>query len=306
MKYWNFFPAGADGKGIIPVWGHATVAASRHADIQEGERVYGYLPMGSHVVVQPGKVSGGGFTDMAAHRQDMAAIYNQYRRLAHDPAHHAEYENERALFEPLFLTSFLIEDMFRRADWHGAEAMLLTSASSKTAMALAHVARAASPQVRRIGLTSAGNVDFVRGLGFYDQVLAYDALETLDGDQRSVSVDFAGNGDVLARIHRHFGDTLAFSSLVGATHVDARGGAKGLAGPDPVLFFAPTAAATLLGELGPAGFGAAVAKRWNAFVADVADQVTVEHVRGAPAVRNAYLDMLAGKVAPSRGLICAF
>jgi hypothetical protein len=28
VKYWNFFPA-AEGWGIVPVWGHARVAASR-------------------------------------------------------------------------------------------------------------------------------------------------------------------------------------------------------------------------------------------------------------------------------------
>ncbi len=304
MKYWNFFPASDDVQGIIPMWGHAKVAASNHDDFKVGERVYGYIPMGSHVIVRPGKISEGGFTDMMAHRQDMAPIYNQYRRLATDPAHHADFESERSLFSPLFMTSFLIEDMFRREQWHGAEALVMTSASSKTSMALAHLARASSPEIKRIGLTSQGNIEFTRGLGFYDEVLAYDDLESLDADTPTVSVDFAGNGDVLKRIHAHFGDTLKFSSLVGATHVDARGGAKGLAGPAPILFFAPTAAGDILAELGPAGFQDAMAKRWSAFVPDVAGQVTVEKVDGAEAVRAAYLEMLAGNVAPSRGLIC--
>src|SRR4051812_38167603 len=90
LGYWNFFPA-PESWGIVPVWGHARVIASRHADIAFGERVYGYLPMASHLIVRPGPVAADGFRDMAAHRQPMSAIYNQYRRLAadsaHDPAH---------------------------------------------------------------------------------------------------------------------------------------------------------------------------------------------------------------------------
>lgn len=305
MKYWNFFPASAAERGIIPMWGHAKVAASQHDDFSEGERVYGYIPMGSHLVVRPGKVSDSGFTDMAPHRQEMAPVYNQYRRIANDPAHHADFEDERALFSPLFMTSFLIEDMFRRADWHGAETLIMTSASSKTSMALAHVARASSPDVKRIGLTSPGNIEFTEGLGFYDEVIAYADLEKIDAKTRSVSVDFAGNGEVLARIHNHFGDNLAFSSLVGATHVDARGGAKGLAGPAPVLFFAPTAAGQIIAELGQSGFQEAMAKRWSAFVGDAAGQVETVPVDGAEAVKSAYLQMLAGDVPPTKGLICS-
>src|SRR3546814_16775381 len=60
---------------------------------------------------------------------------------------------------------FLIEYFMRANDWFGAEVVILTSASSKTAMGLASVAKHNSPGIRRIGLTSAGNVDFVRAPG---------------------------------------------------------------------------------------------------------------------------------------------
>src|SRR5688500_11181413 len=44
MRYWDFFP-GPEGYGRIPVWGYAEVVRSAHADIDEGERIFGYLPM---------------------------------------------------------------------------------------------------------------------------------------------------------------------------------------------------------------------------------------------------------------------
>jgi NADPH:quinone reductase-like Zn-dependent oxidoreductase len=191
FKYWDFFPA-PEGLGIVPMWGHARVIESRHPDIVVGERVYGYLPMASHLDVLPGRISAGSFSDTAAHRQPMSPVYNSYTRLAADPEHDPSREAERMIFGPLFRTGFLIEYFLRGEGWFGAEQLVVTSASSKTAMGLASVARQSSPEIRRIGLTSKGNVGFVEASGLYDAVVAYDDLESLPVAP-SVSVDFAGN-----------------------------------------------------------------------------------------------------------------
>ena len=256
--YWNFFPTGDAEWGIVPVWGFARVVASEHKNIAVGERVYGYLPMASHLLVTPANVQDGGFIDGAAHRQGLAIIYNQYHRLGTEEG---VLEAERAIFQPLFTTSFLIEHFMRSNDWFGAETLVMTSASSKTSLGLAMVAKNLSPEIRRIGLTSAGNAAFVQQSGLYDEVLTYDDLTAGDADRPTVSVDFAGNGQLLADIHAHWGENLKFSSLVGATHVEERGGADDLQGPKPVLFFAPTAAEGLMKEIGPAAFRASSKER---------------------------------------------
>lgn len=49
MRYWQFFRAG-DRWGCIPVWGFATVTESRAEGAAVGERVYGHLPMATHLV----------------------------------------------------------------------------------------------------------------------------------------------------------------------------------------------------------------------------------------------------------------
>lgn len=305
VKYWNFFPA-AEGWGIVPVWGHARVTASRHPAIAVGERVYGYLPMATHLIVQPGKVSPGMFRDMAAHRQPMAVVYNQYKRLAADPGHDPAREDARMLFEPLFLTSFLIEDQMRRADWHGASNVILTSASSKTAMGLAHVVRAASPGVTRIGLTSGGNVAFVEGTGLYDRVVAYDAIDELEIGGAAAVVDFAGNAGLLADLAADLGAHLAYVLKVGVTHHDEGDGGDAVvpaAGPKPVWFFAPDAAAALIAEGGPEAFQAGVAARWSGFVADADGWVTIDHKSGSGALQHVWRDQVAGRAKPDMGYI---
>lgn len=300
--YWNFFPA-PDGFGIVPMWGHARVIESRHAELTVGERVYGYLPMASHLDVLPGRVSAHGFSDAAAHRLPMSPIYNQYSRLAADPEHDPAQEAARMLFGPLFKTGYLIAAMFVREKWFGAANLVMTSASSKTALALAQVARAEAPEVRRIGLTSPANVDFVRASGLYDQVLAYDEIDQLSLAS-SVSVDFAGNAAVLGAIHRHLGDSLRYSCLVGATHVSARGqGGGAMPGPAPILFFAPDHAGALIAELGAAEFGARVAARWQDFVATAAPLVTVTPLDGLEAAAAAFVATLRGETDPAHGLV---
>ena len=305
VGYWNFFPA-PDGKGIVPMWGHARVAESRHPDIAEGERVYGYLPMASHLVVQPGKVSASGFVDAADHRQPMSPIYNQYSRLAADPEHDPARENERMIFGPLFKTGFLIEYFMRGEDWFGAEQVVLTSASSKTAMGLASVARANSPAIRRIGLTSSGNVDFVKKSGLYDEVVAYDDVGSL-ADKPTVTVDFAGNAVLLRRLHEHFGDALKYSCLVGVTHIDDRGEGLGagpnLPGPTPTLFFAPDHAVALFKELGPEEAGRHMATSWKTFLADIGNAIEMKVHDGLDAAASIFAKMVGGEVDPATGVI---
>ncbi len=80
MRYWNFFPA-PDGWGRVPVWGFATVVASNHAEVATGERLYGYLPMGSHLLIEAGRVRANQLTDVSAHRVDLPPVYNQFQRV---------------------------------------------------------------------------------------------------------------------------------------------------------------------------------------------------------------------------------
>ena len=70
IGYWNFFPA-PEVWGRIPVWGFADVVESDVAGVTTGTRVFGYLPMASHLVVQPTSVGPNGFADGAAHRVEL-------------------------------------------------------------------------------------------------------------------------------------------------------------------------------------------------------------------------------------------
>ena len=136
------------------------------------------------------------------------------------------------------MTSFLVDDFLADADFFGARRTVIGSASSKTGIALAFLlaARARGPVV---GLTSRANREFVAGLSYYDEVVCYDELQSLSPDEPIVFVDMSGDGEVVNALHRHYGENVRHSCVVGATHWNAAPRADDLPGAKPEFFFAP-------------------------------------------------------------------
>lgn len=303
MNYWHFYPSGVEGWGIIPVWGFGTVMQSLHPDVAVGEKLYGYYPMASSVVLEPAKLSEKSFVDGAAHRAELHPLYNQYLRTSKDPFYAPDTEAVQALLRPLFVTSWLIEDFFDDNQFFGANTAILSSASSKTAYGTAFQLKQREG-IEVIGLTSASNVSFCESLGCYHRVLTYQQLDHIKADTTCVYIDFAGNADLRSAIHTRFVN-LKYSCSVGGTHVENLGGSKGLAGPRAVLFFAPAQVKKRMEEWGGAEFGKRMVKAWASFTTAVTSASTpwlnTEHHKGADAVAKAYSQVLGGRGDPRVG-----
>ncbi len=316
MHYWQFFPvenapAGTGPWGRIPVWGFGTVRESRFGGLAAGERLYGYFPMASSVDLAPANLSAASFYDSAPHRSGLHPVYNQYMRCANDPFYTPQTEDLQALLRPLFITSWLIDDFFGDNGFFadrtkgGKVWALLSSASSKTAYGTAFQ-MAKRGDVHVVGLTSARNVAFCKSLGCYDEVLTYEQLSQIGPETPCVYIDFAGNAAFRRDLHAHCRG-LTYSCSIGATHVGEMGGAKDLAGPPAVLFFAPAQIKKRSQEWGGGVLGQRLQEAWLAFVARVADTqqpwLVVEHHRGKDAVAQAYQQILAGQGDPRLGHI---
>ncbi len=297
MQYWQFFPT-EEGWGRVPVWGFGTVIESTHPEVSVGERFYGYFPVGSHLAIQA-EVTGQGMVDVAPHRQALAKVYNQYSRAG---AEDMRADAAEMVYRPLYMTSFMLADFAANNDNFGAGDIILTSASSKTSLGLAYLLHAAG-QVRVVGLTSAKNVEFVESLGCYHEVVTYDDITSLDAGRASMIIDMAGNGAALAAVHNHFGDQLKYSCLVGATHWDARSGARDMAGPKPELFFAPAHIEARSKELGPAELQSRFGEAWDGFVDKAGNWIEIATLQGPADVEKYYLDLLADRVNPARAAI---
>jgi hypothetical protein len=300
--YWDFF-ANRDAPGRLPVWGFATVLVSDIEGVAPGDRFYGYYPMASHAVLMPGNVSASGFTDVTPRRTTLPPIYNQYQRISAIPDYRPEHHDYWPVFRPLFLTGWLIADQFEDERDYGAEQVLVASASSKTAIGLAHAMkqRAGRPQV--VGLTSKANARALSALGIYDSVIAYDDIGLLDSEMPSALVDMAGNGAVTRAVHAHFGDSLTKSIIVGKSHWDADADSGELPGPAREGFFAPGRSQKRIADWGGRGFGERLASAWLGFM-EVAPQIAgIDKRSGSEGALDAYHEVLGGKADPKTGIV---
>lgn len=299
LGYWTFFPAD-EGWGRIPVMGFGDVVASRSDDVHQGERVFGFFPMATHLLIDAGDADAARFADVAPHRLETAPVYRQYLRTTTDPLYDAAREDQLLLLRGLFLTSFLVDDFLGDNDAFGARTFVISSASSKTAIALAaQLSRHRRGQV--IGLTSARNAAFVRRLPYYDRVVEYDAIETLPADEPVVFVDHSGDRAVVDTLHRHVGDNLRHSAIVGATHWEGRRPSRELPGAPPTFFFAPAQVEKRTHEWGAAGLQQRVGDAWHAFLASTDGWLEVVRGHGPATVERVWHEVLEGRARPEQG-----
>ncbi|MCW5657964.1 MAG: DUF2855 family protein [Burkholderiaceae bacterium] len=308
MSYWQFFPSGQEGWGVVPVWGFADVVESTLPEVAVGTRYYGYWPLADAVDLQPTKVSAGGFTDGAAHRAPLPSTYNRYSAAPSNQP--ADTEGALAIMRPLFGTAFLLTEFLQDNDWFGARQLVLSSASSKTAYATAWCVRellggGQGPAVRTIGLTSRANADFVRRLGLYDSVLGYDEIARIDHALPTVFCDFSGSAEQREQLHRHLGDALRHSAVIGATQFSTGARDAPLPGAKPTFFFAPDRRRKRLEDWGPALLLQRVEDSQSRFLQQVlsgpAPALRIVTHKGLAAARDVMAELARGRIDPAVG-----
>jgi len=302
IGYWKFFPA-EEGWGVIPVWGFADVVQSHCADVPVGDRLYGYFPMGSHLVMTPTKVKDERLLDGAAHRADLPPVYNSYARPKAEAHYDAGMDNERMLLFPLYATSYCLYDFLADNKWFRAKQVIIVSASSKTAIGLAMALGDDDSAPDAVALTSPGNLGAVSKLHLYSSAHAYNDIGSLDASVPSVIVDMSGNGTTLSELHRRLGDNMLYCSNVGVTHY-----AENEMGPDFIrersaMFFAPGHIQKRAAEWGPGVFEKKAFMFWRDAAIRSRSWLKFETALGMKGLEAAYRKILKGESTPDRGVI---
>ncbi|MCA1839369.1 MAG: DUF2855 family protein [Actinomycetota bacterium] len=300
IGYWGYFPTQEQGWGRNPVWGFGVVAASANHEVKVGERYYGFFPISTRLVVDA-KANSIGLRDEAPHRSQLPRAYNQYFATERDPVYDRGHEDEQLILRPLFITSFLAFDFLEDGGFKGAKAVLLSSASSKTAYGMASLlSRVDGLEVW--GLTSRRNETFTKRLGCYDRVFTYDALDAVPTTRSIAYVDVAGNTAVRDGLADRLGKTLVYSMALGDTHWDeSRDKAK--MSSQAEFFFAPTWLAKRTDDWGVDGYVARLAEAWKIFSENLDGWMKIVSYRGPQAIEQAWLQQLAGEADPSIGYV---
>jgi Protein of unknown function (DUF2855) len=303
--YWRYFPA-ADPWGSIPVWGIGEVLQSRHDELAEGQSIYGYFPMSTDVVLTPERLKETGFVDASPHRATLPRTYNEYVRIDRDPAYDPAEADAHLILRPLFSLSFFLAYFLVDKAFFDAHCVIVSSASSKTAMGFAFQLRRLS-EIQIIGLTGSANVTFVEGSGLYDDVIDYAAVKSLSDLGPSLYVDIAGDECIRTNVHLTLGDALLYSCAVGMTHglADPRTRTS-LPGPAPEFFFTPTHILTRRETWGPDELRRRLTREWRAFLDQVRMSLAFEHGSGRAAIEHIYAEVLHGRRPPDRADILHF
>jgi len=304
IGYWKFFePLDNDGGGwgIIPVWGFAEIVESHADGVAVGDRIYGYFPMASELVMQPVRANDQRMIDGAAHRTELPPVYNTYSRIPADADR--DLDDERMLLHPLYATSFCLHDFLTDNAWFGAKRVIVVSASSKTAIGLAQALADDPAAPPSLGLTSERNRDFVRSLMLYDTVVTYDGIDTIDADVPTVIVDMSGAGAVLARLHARLGDSMRFCSNVGVTHWEDSGMQPGFIRERSEMFFAPGHIRKRAGDWGPGEFERRATAFWRGAALKSRSWLNIRVLSGLGEMVPVFEELRAGHIAPDTGIV---
>ncbi|WP_339767961.1 DUF2855 family protein [uncultured Paraglaciecola sp.] len=306
LGYWQFFPPADNNDkqwGIIPVWGFAQVTQSKVADVEVGERLFGYFPPADQLVMTPTNVSSQRLVDGSAHRMKLPPGYNNYKRVNNEEGYNPNFDKERMLLFPLHITSFCLWDRLQDNNWFDAKQVVIISASSKTSLGLGYALDADDKAPCSVGLTSSGNMSFVEQVNVYDRVVNYNQLSDIDAAVPTVIVDMSGSADILAKLGKHLGDNLKYCINVGLTHWDEFSADSAKESQRSEFFFAPGHIQKRLQDWGPAGFE----QRTSRFLSDTAmkcrDWLEVKELKGLKELDQMYEQVCAGKIPPQQGLI---
>lgn len=207
------------------------------------------------------------------------------------------------LLMPLYATSFCLYDFLQDNDYFDASQIIIPSASSKTAIGLAYaLSEDAAPRVC-VGLTSTGNRSRVEALQLYDEVVTYDDLTAIDATQATVIVDMSGNGTVLSDLHALLGDNMKYTSNVGVTHYDDNEMGPHFIRERSAMFFAPAHIQKRTEEWGPGEFEKKAYRFWLDASIKSREWLNIERHDGMDALASVFSVLLAGKVAPDKGII---
>jgi len=311
IGYWKYFEPSdygieMDGQekikwGRMPVWGYAEVIESKCTDVPMGTLIYGFFPIAQSLDMKPVKLTPLGFQDGKNHRTALHPIYNGYTFVDADPSF-AAHRKLQPVLRPLFTTSFLIDDFLADETFFGAEQVLLLSASSKTALGTAYCLKQRG-NIKVTALTSEGNQAFTSGTGFYDDVFTYDTITDMNPDVKTVVVDMAGNGKVMANVYDHFEENIVYNCMVGKSHWDGAPPKTPALGAPPAMFFAPDRIKFRLKEWGGETFAKNLAARWLPFCESAQDWLTIEESHEVTDLLKTYKDFLNGDVGPSKGYL---
>jgi len=291
ISHFNHFPTADAESAIVPVRGVGTVVVTRCDGVEEGVRIYGMFPMASYVTMTPEDLTATGFKDGTKCRLELPDEYRRYEFL---PATPDPREDLTISLTHHWRTCCAIDDFMQKNKDFLAKAFIISSASSKLAIGLAHMLSKRGFQV--YGITS--QTKFAGNLGVYNKLVTYQNIRQLPRI-RTVFLDLAGEDQCTHDVHALLIQTqgMAYSMKIGKTHWSVDPAKVSIQGTPPVDFDTVDYYEKLGDDA--AALESKVKETLPGFLEFCEGCTTVKQRRGAKAAGTGYTNIREGKVEPS-------
>jgi Protein of unknown function (DUF2855) len=187
------------------VWGIAQVTKSKVEGVPVGTKYLAMLPMGENVSFSTAHLDPKDTSKVMIHRPETVEAYNTFIKIdADDPLASPQDGGLALACFPGIITGFGLYFRMVHTNCYGAERIVITSASSKVALAMALFVKNDKERFgdrKIIGYTSESTKKFCESTGLYDEVLGYDeplgCKDQEDGPPKKfVMIEISGRGDV--------------------------------------------------------------------------------------------------------------
>ncbi len=136
LGYWHFFPTPkehAQDWGKVTVWGMADIVESNCPELTTGrERIYGFFPpWPAMLCCNQARLSRMGLPIPPPIARPCQRFITNIIAARASHEHYRQIENERCLYFPLFITSFVLSDFLQDQSFFNARQIIIGSASSK-------------------------------------------------------------------------------------------------------------------------------------------------------------------------------
>jgi len=225
--YHDFFRYPEDGLYRSACWGYCTVVESLHPKVAVGTRLYGLVPTCQyHIqkvlrVIPPGKNGEPALIEIVMDKMPYnMRRFQEYEVVKEDANQDPEFEDWKLATKEIYTMAFYMDEQLL-VDTGQINSVIISCASSKTAMALAYCLRMRGGcAIERemacvVGLTSKEHLEFVKATDLYHEVYTYDEVENIPTDKTIVYMDFKCDGAIRQALTVRIGTNLMYNMVLG-------------------------------------------------------------------------------------------
>merc|ERR1711988_1127176 len=223
-----------------------------------------------------------------------------------------EMEDWMIATKEIYTMAFYMDEQLL-VDTGQINSVIISCASSKTAMALAYCLRMrGGVSIERemscvVGLTSKEHLEFVKSSDLYHEVYTYDDLDNVPNDKTIVYMDFKCDGAIRQALTLRLGTNLMYNMVIGPAMFQKKMKDQLFEKRAREVLFDESSwreRRTMVAEVTKTGRNEKLKYSYKSFVERMAQFIQLRHVTGPQAFNKMYDEIYSNVTPPSLGYVC--